>query len=155
MPHNESERLKAVDKFLNLKITRTDELKEIARYAAEICETSSAYISLINSDSQQVLFSVGTEFRALTRDHIFCNFTLLQEDVLVVPDTAVDERFINNPFLRAPASIRFYAGANLKTQEGYHICTLCVIDQVPKTLSSVQQKMLAVLSRQVVHILGF
>lgn len=40
-------------------------------------------------------------------------------------------------------------------QDGYILGTLCVVDNEPKELSEIQQKMLAVLSRQIVHILDF
>lgn len=155
MQYNESERLEAVDKFLKLKITRSEELLEIVRYAAEICETPKAFITLMDADTQHILFGLGSEIKQISRKDAFCNFTIFQEEVLVVPDTALDPRFVDNPFRSGEANIQFYAAATLKTQDGFSLGTLCVIDHVPKTLSEVQQKMLAVLSRQVVHILDF
>lgn len=154
MSHNEAERLVAVDKFLKLKISRAEELTEIARYAAEICEAPTAFITLMDEHTQYILFSVGSDLKEVSREHSFCNFCIIQDGVLVVPDTAHDPRFENNP-MRRKANIQFYAGIPLKTQEGLVLGTLCVIDHKPKILSAIQQKMLAVLSRQVVHILDF
>jgi hypothetical protein len=155
MPHNELKRLEAAYKFLNIKITREQELREIVRYAAEICDTPDAYISIIDSDTQHVLYSVGAQLDDLRREDVFCNFVIEQDEVLVVPDTALDLRFAASPFRQEPANVQFYAGANLRTQEGYNIGTLCVIDHVAKNLTAVQQKILTVLSRQVVHIFDF
>jgi len=154
MPHDEAGRLAAVYKFLQLNVSRSEELAEIAIYAAEICGTESAYVTLMDEDNQHILFSVGSDLKQISRQYSFCNYTILQDDVLVVPDTALDARFANHPG-RLDFNVQFYAGASLKTQDGYNIGTLCVIDHQPKTLSDIQQKMLSVLSRQVVHILDF
>jgi hypothetical protein len=155
MPLKESERLKAVAKFLNITITREAELQEIVRFAAEICDTPNAYLSLIDNDTQYVLYSAGIKIEKLNCRNVFCDFVITQDEVLVVPDTALDERFRNSPFREEPTNVQFYAGANLRTQEGFNIGTLCVIDHIAKPLSPVQKKMLTVLSQQVVHILDF
>lgn len=155
MSNNESERLEAVDKFLKLKITRSEELTEIARYAAEICDTPKAFITLIDKDTQHILYSIGSDVKQTSRENAFCNFAIMQDDVLVIPDTSLDPRFVDNPFRFGESNFQFYAAATLKTQDGLSLGTLCVADHVPKTISEVQQKMLAVLSRQIVHILDF
>jgi hypothetical protein len=155
MPDNESQRLKAVHNFLSIKLTRHTELQEIVRYAAEICGTPSAYISLIDDKMQYVLYSVGSDLKKILRNDSICNLVIDQDDVMIIPDTALDQRFADSPYRHAPANIRFYAGASLKTQEGFNIGTLCVIGHQPKYLSEVQQTILTVLSRQVVHILDF
>jgi hypothetical protein len=154
MQNDESGRLLAVEKFRSINISKTDELAEIAIYAAEICGTRSAFISLIDESTQHVLFCVGSDLKRVSRDKVFCNYTLLQDSVLVVPDTALDTRFAEHPG-RTLLNVQFYAGVSLKTQDGYNIGTLCVIDHEPKILSDIQQKMLAVLSKQVMHILDF
>lgn len=151
---NEERRLEAVNKFLKLNITRAEELTEIAIYAAEICGTESAFITLMDQNTQYILYCVGSELKQISRESCFCNYTILQDEVLVVPDTALDPRFADHPG-RTGFNVQFYAGASLKTQDGYNLGTLCVIDHQPRTLSDIQKKMLAVLSRQVVHILDF
>jgi GAF domain-containing protein len=46
--------------------------------------------------------------------------------------------------------IRFYAGSPLVTRDGHAVGTLCVIDRVPRTLTSAHRAALAALSRQAV-----
>ena len=154
MPYDEAGRLEAVNKFLQLNITRAEELTEIAIYAAEICGTATAFITLMDEETQHILYCIGADLKQISRENSICNYTILQDDVLVIPDTALDPRFVNHP-ARLDFNIQFYAGTSLKTQDGYNLGTLCVVDHQPKTLSDIQQKMLAVLSRQVVHILDF
>lgn len=156
MPHTEQSRLKAVDKFLKLKISRENELTEIARYAAEICNTPMAFITLLGNKTQHILFSFGSELKETSREDSFCNYTILQNEVMVVEDTGKDERFILNPFRdKDGANIQFYAGAPLTTKDGYNLGSLCVSGPDPMSLSEIQRKMLAVLSQQVIHILDF
>jgi hypothetical protein len=156
MLHDEQGRLQAVDKFLNLNISRENELTEIARYAAEICCTPMAFITLLSADTQHILFCVGSDLKQTSRKDSFCNYTIMQDDVLVVPDTSKDERFMDNPLSdRTGFNIQFYAGAPLITKDGHNLGSLCVTAHEPMELSEIQQKMLAVLSRQIIHILDF
>jgi PAS domain S-box-containing protein len=80
----------------------------------------------------------------------FCAHTILQPDLLVVPDARADERFANNPLVTSTPGIRFYAGAPLVTAEGHALGTLCVFDHKPRELSGDQARALRVLSHQVV-----
>lgn len=145
----------AVDRFLKLKISKESELKEIASFAAEICQTPIALITLIDFDTQYIKIGYGTALKKNSRADAFCNHTIQQEDVLVVSDTGNDPRFVNNPLRKGDFNIQFYAGAPLKSSDGVNLGSLCVIDHEPKTLTDLQTKMLEVLARQVIHILEF
>ena len=69
--------------------------------------------------------------------------------MFIVPDAGQDERFADNPLVTGDPHIRFYAGAPLVTAEGHALGALCVMDRVPRQLTSSQQESLRVLSRQV------
>jgi signal transduction histidine kinase len=88
------------------------------------------------------------------REVSFCAHTLAAEDaLLMVPDTLQDPRFNDNPVVTHDPFIRFYAGASLITPEGFRLGTLCVLDQVPRQLTEVQQQALQAFARQVVVLL--
>ncbi len=155
MPRKELERLQAVDRFLKLKIGSDRELQEIVDYAAEVCEVPIAMITLIDAHTQYIRYRVGTDLVETSRADAFCNYTILEEGVMVVPDTGQDERFVNHPYRTGPTNIQFYAGASLTTVDGINLGSLCVVDHRPKQLGKVQQRILEMLSRQVVRILEF
>ena len=93
---------------------------------------------------------VGLSERETARHVSFCAHAILGSDVFVVPDASADPRFSANPLVREEPKLRFYAGAPLVTSDGYAVGTLCVLDRVPRELSSEQVDALRVLSRQVV-----
>lgn len=155
MPHRELQRLQEVNRYLKLKISKEGELQEIAEFAAQICGTPIALITLIDDDTQFIKFRVGTDLTETTRADAFCSHVISQNEVLIVPDTGLDSRFINNPLRKGKTDIQFYAGAPLKTHDGMNLGSLCVIDHKARQLTDVQVNMLTILAKQVIHILEF
>ena len=155
MPYKELDRLLAVDRFLNLKISKDQELMEIVESAAKICGTPIALITMLEADMQNFKLSVGLDEVQTAREHAFCNHVITQEEVMVVPDTSQDRRFVNNPFRTGDTDVQFYAGAPLVTQDGLTLGSLCVIGHEAQELSDQQVMMLAILAKQVIHLLEF
>ena len=81
------------------------------------------------------------------RSIAFCNYTVLSDDVLVVPDLTKDNRFSQNPIVIDKPYIRFYAGAPIVLHEDnkiYRLGTLCLMDTKPHhDFSEQQSKILA------------
>ena len=55
----------------------------------------------------------------------------------------------DNPLCATDPGLRFYAGALLKSTEGYPIGTLCVLDNEPRQLNALQRDALRILADQV------
>jgi PAS domain-containing protein len=155
MPLKELERLKAVNRFLRIDFSKEKELQEIVDLAAVICNTPTALITLLDHDTQHIKFKTGFNQLTTGREEAFCNYVLGTQEVLMVPDARLDERFIRNPLVIGDPNIRFYAGSPLNTSDGHTLGSLCVIDQYPKELTGMQLQMLEVLSRQVIQLLEF
>ena len=85
----------------------------------------------------------------MPREHAFCQYAMHASNVYEVPDAKADSLFANNPLVTGEPHIRFYTGAPLLTPEGKSLGTLCVLDTVPRHLSSTQHEALRVLARQV------
>jgi PAS domain S-box-containing protein len=150
LPENEAERLATLRGLDILDSPPELAYDELSALAAYICQTPIALISLVDEDRQWFKSRVGLTAWETPRDVAFCAHTILQPDLMVVPDASRDERFANNPLVTSPPSIRFYAGAPLVTAEGHALGTLCVIDYKPRELTADQARALRALSHQVV-----
>jgi PAS domain S-box-containing protein len=148
-------RLLAVERFKTLNIDTDKEFREFVEMASEICSTPIALITLIEEDVQWLKVKKGTDVEQMPVKTSFCTHTLLQDDVMVVPDAQKDERFANSPIVTGAPNVRFYAGTPLITNEGHRIGTLCVIDMEPHELNSNQQQMLKMLGKQAIGLMDF
>ena len=151
-PH-ESERQAALDRLNILDTLPEAEFDDLVLIAAQICKTPVAVISLIDDARQWFKSKIGLEISETSREVAFCAHAILQEDVFVVNNATLDERFRDNPLVTAPAGVRFYAGAPVLSPEGHPLGTLCVIDSVPREFAGDQKAALAALSRQVSRLL--
>jgi signal transduction histidine kinase len=84
------------------------------------------------------------------RNISFCSHAILQPDELMeIPDTLLDARFVNNPLVTTGSKIRFYAGMPIKSNIGEAVGTLCLLDTEPHSLNEKQKTALIALARQV------
>jgi PAS domain S-box-containing protein len=150
LPGNEAERLAALRSLGILDTPPERVYDEITALAAYICQTPIALISLVDAERQWFKSRVGCAAEETPRDVALCAHTILEDDLMVVPDAVADKRFANNPLVTPPWSIRFYAGAPLVTAEGHALGTLCVIDHRRRELTVAQARALRALSHQVV-----
>lgn len=155
MSTKEQERLRAVDRFLKLELSKEKQIQEIVELAADICGTPTAMVTLLDSNTQYIKFKIGCNLDTTTRQDAFCNHLIEQDEVMVVTDALKDERFINSSLVTGDTNVRFYAGVPLTTHDGHNLGGLCVVGQTPKQLSEGQQQILRVLSNQVINLLEF
>ena len=150
-PADERERLAELAALDVLDTAGEESFDSLTRLAAYICGTPISMVSLVDAERQWLKASVGLSATETPRDISFCGHAILHPDRLfVVPDASKDERFRENPLVTGDPDIRFYAGMPLKTGEGSAVGTLCVIDRVPRELSTTQYDALITLSHAVV-----
>ena len=153
LPISEAARLDALRAYDVLDTAPELAFDDITLLAAQICGVPIAAVSLIDEQRQWFKSIVGLDVRETPRDSAFCAHTILQPDLMLVPDAAADPRFSDNPLVTGSPSIRFYAGTPLTTPDGHALGSLCVIDRKPHTLTPAQQATLAALGRQIVGLL--
>ncbi|MFY8017423.1 MAG: PAS domain S-box protein, partial [Inhella sp.] len=126
----------------------------LASLAASLCETPIALVSLVDDHRQWFKANVGLEECAQTpREISFCAHAIEKPQMLKVVDAQLDERFKNSPLVLGEPFIRFSAGAPLQLPNGFRVGTLCVIDRVPRQLSTAQRHQLQELAALVVEAL--
>lgn len=142
-------RLQALYRYQILDSDIDPAFDAITELAAMLCDTPIAVINFIDKDRQWFKSEIGLGTRETPLDVSICEHALGEEEILVVPDTEKDPRFVNNPLVTGEPRLRFYAGALLKNDDGHVLGTLCVLDQNPRTISEKQQKALIALAQQV------
>lgn len=149
---NESNRLSELLSFCILDTPPDQGLDDITSLASAICGTPIALVSLIDKERQWFKSRAGMEEKETPRDISFCGHAIHQVDIFEIPDASKDERFSDNPLVTGKLNVQFYAGVPLKTDAGYNLGTLCVLDHKPRHLDNIQKECLRVLARHVIRI---
>lgn len=150
IPENESERVTALRRLLLLDTSPEERFDRIVGFAADQFDMPIVLISLVDSDRQWFKARIGMGVCETPRSTSFCGHAILSDELLIVPDAKLDQRFFDNPMVIGEPHIRFYAGAPLKLKDGQRIGTLCLIDTKPRTLDSLDFAILGTLRDLVV-----
>jgi PAS domain S-box-containing protein len=145
----EGRRLAALRQYDVLDTPTEEIFDDLTALAAQLCQTPIALISLVDENRSWFKSRVGLELTDTSRDLWFCSSAIQQHGPFVVSDATGDEHFSGNALVTGSPHIRFYAGVPLRTSTGEALGTLCVLDRVPRTLTSSQEDALQMLGRQV------
>ncbi|HCL06687.1 MAG TPA: histidine kinase [Chitinophagaceae bacterium] len=149
---NEQERLMELLRYEVLYTQYEEDFDQIVQLASSICKTPISTITLLDAHKQWFKAKIGIENTDGDRDTSFCGHAIHQSDIMEVEDALIDERFSDNPLVLGDPKIRFYAGCPLVSPEGYALGTLCVIDNVPRSLTEEQKLTLRILGNQVMKL---
>ncbi|OOQ61173.1 hypothetical protein BC343_22290 [Mucilaginibacter pedocola] len=155
MRYTEHQRLNAVKRFTHLDAGIKKDIDQLVSLIAEICETPVALVTLLDKDTQWFKSAVGTELESTPRSVAFCNNTIRQNELYIVPNALIDADFSGNPLVTGDPNVRFYAGAPLFTTDGFAVGSLCVVDVKPRELTAHQKKSIGILAKQVANLMEF
>ncbi|MEP0266175.1 adenylate/guanylate cyclase domain-containing protein [Dokdonia sp.] len=147
IPKNESERLADLLSLNLSESYKKDQFDGVVMILSKCINVPIAYISSIESKKQNIHSSCGLNFESSDRETSFCGHTILQDDLLIVEDTLLDERFIDNPMVINDPKIRFYAGYPLSSLLGNNIGALCIADTKPRQLEEIELRILKMMGK--------
>lgn len=154
IPNNEEQRLEALNSYSILDTLPEVEYDDITYLASFICGVPISLISLIDDKRQWFKSHHGLDAESTPKDMAFCAHAINdQENMLLVSDSRIDDRFHDNPLVTGDPHVIFYAGIPLVTPTGYPLGTLCVIDNSPRDLNEAQIKALKSLANQLMSLM--
>jgi sigma-B regulation protein RsbU (phosphoserine phosphatase) len=120
-----------------------DAYDRIAFVAATIFDTPIASVSLVEKDRIWLAACEGLAgIRQIGPEPGLCASAIAQDAVYIVNDAATDPRTRNHPLVTGGLGLRFYAGAPIRTHDGYRLGTVNVIDNRPRQTTPRQVKAL-------------
>lgn len=146
-PADEATRLAALRALKILDTANEERFDRLTRLARRLFGVPTALVSLVDEHRQWFKSRDGLDAPETPRDISFCGHAILGDDVFLVPDAALDERFHDNPLVTDDPHIRFYAGCPLTVGSGSRLGTLCIIDREPRTFSEDDMAVLRDLAR--------
>lgn len=141
---NEKARIAMLKEYDVLNTNVEPAFKRLTELVKLFFDMPMVTLSFLDEDTQYLKSPLGLgNMCTTTRDVSICNYTILSDEVLLVPDLLLDERFIYNPLVIGVPYLRFYAGAPIILYEGnkaFRVGALCLIDTQPNYTFDSQQK---------------
>src|ERR1700679_3025996 len=114
----EERRLAALRRLALLDTEAEDVYDRVTELVARLFDAPIALITLIDADRQWFKSRYGIDISETHRALAFCDHAIRGDEVMIVPDAALDPRFSDNAFVVGEPNIRFYAGAPLIAPDG-------------------------------------
>lgn len=147
-PVNEQVRLDTLRSLNILDSVPEERFDRLTRLARRLFNVPIAVVSILDAEREWFKSSLGFELTEAAREVSFSGHTILSDDILIVPDTALDERFHDNPLVLS-ANIRFYAGFPITARNGVKVGTFSVMDHKPRGFNEGEHELLRDLASMV------
>ena len=141
-PVDEAARLEALHRLNVLDTEPEERFDRLTRLARRVFNVPIAVVSLVDTERQWFKSAAGLDVIETPRDVSFCGHAILGDQILMICDAVLDERFYDNPLVLGDPGIRFYAGCPLKVANGDKVGTLCLIDTLPRVLRDDERELL-------------
>ena len=150
IPTNEQARLAAVERYAILDTGREEAFDRLTALTARLLDAPGAMISFVDSDRVWVKSAQGVELNEVPRQHSPCAVTIMSDRPYLVPDASADPQWKDSPLV-SDIGLRFYAGAPLRTSDGFNLGGLCVVATEPRHATDAELRTLEDLASIAVH----
>ena len=144
---NEDKRIETLHGLRILDTPVEQRFEHITALLREIFQVPISTLSFVDLHRQWFKSIQGERVEQTRRCISFCQHTILQDDVMVIPDARFDERFGHSPLVTEDPGVVFYAGAPVHGPNGLPVASLCIIDRVPRSLDEREKTVLKRLAR--------
>jgi eukaryotic-like serine/threonine-protein kinase len=142
IPADETGRMAAVRRYGILDTPPDGAFDRITALTARLFRVPVAIVSVVDHDRIWFKSHHGVDVQQIDRDPGLCASAILQDDVWIVENAPKDPRTLANPLVAGEFGLGFYAGAPLRTRDGYNLGTLCVLDHEPRTVTAEEARTL-------------
>ncbi|WGD30840.1 EAL domain-containing protein [Ancylobacter sp. WKF20] len=151
IPDNEAERLAELHALDILNSPPSAVLDGVCVLARKMFNLPSACIGLVDRDRQWFKANSGFgQVEGTSRAHSFSAWTLMDNEMLVVPDARDDPRFRDNIYVVGDPHIRFYIGSPIALRPGLNIGSLCLFGPEPRELAPDEREIVLHLTQIIV-----
>lgn len=99
IPNNEFERLNALRRYAILDTPAEKVFDDITFLTSHVCQTPFSLISFVDSERVWFKSKAGLDIKEIPRDIGICAHAIMKpNELFIVKDTTLDERFVSNPF---------------------------------------------------------
>ena len=142
IPKDEAQRLDSLYALRILDTSPEERFERITRLALRVFKVPISTLTMVDKDREWFKSCQGLPDREGPRAISFCGHALVEEEMLVVPDTLKDDRFKDNPMVVGEPHIRFYAGVPVIGIDGYRLGVFCIKDREPREFQPDDRKLL-------------
>ncbi len=147
IPEDEGSRLDTLYDLRILDSEPEERFDRLTRLARRLFQVPVALVSLVDEHRQWFKSGQIMDTTETSRDISFCGHAILGDDIFLIPDATLDQRFHDNPLVAGGPRIRFYAGCPIKAPNGSKLGTLCLIDYKPREFGDEDKALLHDLKR--------
>lgn len=153
IPENEQDRIIALRDYRILSGPHEIAFDHIVQLTAQLFEVPIAVVTLVETDTVYAVASKGMGgVKSEPRKTSICSLTILQQEITVFKDAAIEPCLLSNPWVAGEFGLKFYAGAPLTTPEGLRIGTICLLDVKPREFSEKDKSILEKMAKIVIDV---
>lgn len=151
VPENEIERIIELSDFDLDFSGLEDNFKDLTNLAAKVAGTEISMINLIDTYTQWTIANHGIDLAQMPRETSVCQYTIARVEPFEVKNLKVDARFKDQSYVNGDLDLKYYFGVNLRTENGYNLGSLCVMDKAGKEISPEKEELLQIIANEIVN----
>lgn len=126
-------------------------LQNYVSLASELFDVDYTGVHFLTDTHQEIKSHRGLDLPRLEIENSVCQYTLRQEEPLLITDLEEDPRTEDFWYVKDNPNVKSYLGVPLQTEEGVQPGTLCLLDTETRNFSSKDINLLSTLAEEVIE----